>query len=72
VIFTGQFTTFDNSSVCKPERRSRLEVNAHAQWFLVALLVLHAHFAASYIVPLDKDGQRAFGGPGMVLALGLR
>ncbi len=33
-----------------------------SNWVLVVLLGLEAHFAASYIVPLDKDGQGAFGG----------
>ncbi len=33
-----------------------------SNWMLVVLLALQAHFAASYIVPLDKDGQGAFGG----------
>lgn len=33
-----------------------------AQWLLAALLVLQAHFAASYIVPLDKDSQGTLGG----------
>jgi hypothetical protein len=35
---------------------------AMARWIFAALLVLQAHFAASYIVPLDKEGQGAFGG----------
>ena len=33
-----------------------------SKWVLVALLGLQAHFAASYIVPLDEEGQGAFGG----------
>ncbi len=33
-----------------------------SRWMLVALLALEAHFAASYIVPLDAEGQGAFGG----------
>jgi hypothetical protein len=33
-----------------------------SRWIFAALLVLQAHFAASYIVPLDKAGQGAFGG----------
>ncbi len=33
-----------------------------SNWVVVILLGLEAHFAASYIVPLDKDGQGAFGG----------
>lgn len=33
-----------------------------AKWFFVALLALHAHFAASYVVPLDAASQREFGG----------
>jgi hypothetical protein len=32
------------------------------KWVLVALLVLHIHFAASYLVPLDKAAQGTFGG----------
>jgi hypothetical protein len=32
------------------------------RWFLVALLALRAHFAASYLVPLDEPSQREFGG----------
>ena len=33
-----------------------------SKWILVALLVLQAHFAASYLVPLDGASQREFGG----------
>jgi hypothetical protein len=33
-----------------------------AKWLLAALLVLQAHFAASYIVPLDREAQGTFGG----------
>src|SRR5918994_521883 len=33
-----------------------------AKWLLVALLVLQAHFAASYLVPLDREAEREFGG----------
>jgi hypothetical protein len=33
-----------------------------SNWVLVVLLGLQAHFAASYIVPLDQEGQGAFGG----------
>jgi hypothetical protein len=33
-----------------------------SNWILVVLLGLQAHFAASYIVPLDQEGQGAFGG----------
>jgi hypothetical protein len=32
------------------------------KWLFVALLVLQAHFAASYLVPLDTQTQREFGG----------
>ena len=32
------------------------------KWILVALLALQAHFAASYLVPLDERSQREFGG----------
>jgi hypothetical protein len=32
------------------------------KWLLVALLVLQAHFAASYLVPLDREAQQTFGG----------
>jgi hypothetical protein len=33
-----------------------------SKWILVAFLVLQAHFAASYLVPLDRQSQREFGG----------
>src|SRR5437867_11835223 len=33
-----------------------------SRWILVVLLVLQAHFAASYVVPLDEPSQREFGG----------
>jgi hypothetical protein len=33
-----------------------------SKWILVALLGLQAHFAASYLVPLDEPSQREFGG----------
>ena len=33
-----------------------------SKWILVALLALQAHFAASYLVPLDGPSQREFGG----------
>jgi hypothetical protein len=32
------------------------------RWLFVALLALQAHFAASYLVPLDEQSQRTFGG----------
>ncbi|WP_433633241.1 hypothetical protein [Halomicrococcus sp. NG-SE-24] len=32
------------------------------KWLFTALLVLQAHFAASYLVPLDSQAQREFGG----------
>lgn len=32
------------------------------RWLFSALLVLQAHFAASYLVPLDEQAQREFGG----------
>jgi hypothetical protein len=32
------------------------------RWAFVALLSLQAHFAASYLVPLDEQAQREFGG----------
>jgi hypothetical protein len=32
------------------------------KWLLAALLVLQAHFAASYLVPLDSEAQQTFGG----------
>ena len=32
------------------------------KWLFAALLVLQAHFAASYLVPLDAPSQREFGG----------
>lgn len=31
-------------------------------WLMAALLALQAHFAASYLVPLDAPAQRTFGG----------
>ena len=31
-------------------------------WLFSALLILQAHFAASYLVPLDEEAQREFGG----------
>src|SRR5215216_5080678 len=33
-----------------------------SKWLFAALLVLQAHFAASYLVPLDREAQRTFGG----------
>jgi len=33
-----------------------------SRWVLVVLLGLQAHFAASYLVPLDERSQREFGG----------
>jgi len=32
------------------------------RWLFVALLAIQAHFAASYLVPLDEQAQRTFGG----------
>ena len=32
------------------------------KWLFAVLLVLQAHFAASYLVPLDSQAQREFGG----------
>src|SRR5215211_8993148 len=32
------------------------------RWLFAALLVLQAHFAASYLVPLDREAQQTFGG----------
>ena len=32
------------------------------RWSFIALLALQAHFAASYLVPLDEPAQRTFGG----------
>ena len=32
------------------------------KWIFAVLLVLQAHFAASYLVPLDSGAQREFGG----------
>jgi hypothetical protein len=32
------------------------------KWLFAALLVLQAHFAASYLVPLDRAAQATFGG----------
>jgi hypothetical protein len=33
-----------------------------SKWLFAALLVLQAHFAASYLVPLDREAQATFGG----------
>lgn len=33
-----------------------------SEWLFAALLVLQAHFAASYLVPLDREAQKEFGG----------
>ena len=33
-----------------------------SRWVFVALLGIQAHFAASYLVPLDEQAQRTFGG----------
>jgi hypothetical protein len=33
-----------------------------SRWGLIVLLGLQAHFAASYLVPLDARSQREFGG----------
>ena len=33
-----------------------------ARWLFAGLLVLQAHFAVSYLVPLDKQSQGEFGG----------
>jgi hypothetical protein len=33
-----------------------------SRWLLVIVLGLQAHFAASYLVPLDERSQREFGG----------
>jgi hypothetical protein len=33
-----------------------------SKWVVVALLLVQAHFAASYLVPLDAQSQREFGG----------
>jgi hypothetical protein len=32
------------------------------KWLLAAILVVQAHFAASYLVPLDREAQGTFGG----------
>jgi hypothetical protein len=32
------------------------------KWLFAVLLVLQAHFAASYLVPLDRGAQQEFGG----------
>jgi hypothetical protein len=37
-------------------------VKKMSKWLLAALLVLQAHFAASYLVPLDREAQGTFGG----------
>ncbi len=33
-----------------------------SKWVLVALLGVQAHFAASYLVPIDEPSQKEFGG----------
>ncbi len=33
-----------------------------SKWLLIALLGMQVHFAASYLVPLDKQSQGEFGG----------
>lgn len=33
-----------------------------SKWLVAALLLLQAHFAASYLVPLDDASQQEFGG----------
>ena len=33
-----------------------------SRWALVAVIGIQAHFAASYIAPLDEQGRRAFAG----------
>lgn len=32
------------------------------RWMLIVLLLVQAHFCASYLVPLDRAGQQTFGG----------
>jgi hypothetical protein len=32
------------------------------KWLFAVLLVLQAHFATSYLVPLDREDQATFGG----------
>lgn len=32
------------------------------RWLLIVLLLVQAHFCASYLVPLDEEGQQTFGG----------
>jgi len=43
-------------------RYSRKEVTKMLKWLFAAFLVLQAHFAASYLVPLDREAQGTFGG----------
>jgi len=53
----------DSTRSRRPLRRSHLTEGTHmSNWILVALLGLEAHFAASYVVPLDTQGQGALGG----------
>ncbi len=33
-----------------------------SKWLFVAIMVLGAHFGASYLVPLDQKAQQTFGG----------
>ena len=42
----------------KPEQ----EVMTMLKWLFVVLLVLQAYFAASYVVPVDREAQAAFSG----------
>lgn len=43
--------------------RSPSRVTARTfKWVIVTLLLVEAHFAASYLVPLDAPSQRAFSG----------
>ena len=37
-------------------------IDKMVRWLFAALLVLQAHFAASYLVPLDREAQATFGG----------
>jgi hypothetical protein len=46
-------------STVRPEQEV---MTTRSKWLFAALLVLQAHFAASYLVPLDREAQGTFGG----------
>lgn len=48
--------------VARLEQATWKEIMASSNWLFGVLLLLHAHFAASYLVPLDEEAQGEFGG----------